>query len=342
MNPTTFSRTAVLLSCLGSFILAGLLCPLIGPTPIDWGGLLSPSVDQALDSQILFHLRLPRVAMALVTGAALAAAGVAFQSLLRNPLADPFTLGIAGGSSLGAVTLLLFFPLLAAHLGAVTLAAFLGALASIALVVGLARLFNSRGSNPRPLHPMALLLSGLTVNYFFSALLLVSYAFVDFTRSASVLRWILGGLDAVDNMQVLAAGIPVGLGLLFLMAFSPSLNLLSAGEDLARSKGLDIKRTHLLVFLLGSLLTASVTAFTGPIGFVGLMVPNLLRRSMGYDHRWLLPASVFLGGAFLAVADTIARTVFAPAELPVGALTALLGGPLFLLILLQTKHLSTR
>ena len=129
--------------------------------------------------------------------------------------------------------------------------------------------------------------------------------------------------------------------LLALAALAPSMNLLSAGEDLARSKGVDVRRTGLWVFLAGSLLTSSVTAFTGPIGFIGLMIPNLLRRVMGYDHRWLLPASALLGGAFLAIADTAARTLFAPAELPVGAITALLGGPFFLLVLFRRGRLST-
>jgi iron complex transport system permease protein len=164
---------------------------------------------------------------------------------------------------------------------------------------------------------------------------------VDFTRSLSLLRWILGGLDAVDPTQVLAAFWPAAISGIFLMLMAPSLNLLSAGDDLAQAKGVDTRRISLWVFLLGSLLTSSVTAFTGPIGFIGLMAPNLLRRLIGYDHRWLLPCSALLGGAFLALADTVARTCFAPAELPVGALTALLGGPLFLLILFKPKRWSS-
>jgi iron complex transport system permease protein len=291
---------------------------------------------------VFFGLRVPRVAMALLSGAALSAAGVAFQALLRNPLADPFTLGVAGGSSLGAVTVLLFFPAWAVHSGAVPAAAFLGALLSVGMVYALARLIRTpSGSGAAPLHPMMLLLSGITVNYFLSALLLVCYYLVDFTRSLSILRWILGGLDAIDPSDIATAFWPVLLSLLALAALAPSMNLLSAGEDLARSKGVDVRRTGLWVFLAGSLLTSSVTAFTGPIGFIGLMIPNLLRRVMGYDHRWLLPASALLGGAFLAIADTAARTLFAPAELPVGAITALLGGPFFLLVLFRRGRLST-
>jgi iron complex transport system permease protein len=276
--------------------------------------------------------------MALLTGAALASSGVAFQALLRNPLADPFTLGLAGGSSLGAVTVLLLFPAWAAQTGVVPAAAFVGSLLSIGLVYFLARIFQ----NPQPnenasIHSMSLLLSGVTVNYFFSAVLLLLYYLVDFTRSLSLLRWILGGLDAVDPSQVFAALWPATLAFLALMILAPSLNLLSAGDDLARTKGVDTKRISLFVFLIGSLLTSSVTAFTGPIGFIGLMAPNLLRRLIGYDHRWLLPSSALLGGAFLAFADTLGRTCFAPAELPVGALTALLGGPLFLFILFRPQ-----
>lgn len=343
MKEASSLRRIVLFFCAFSFIAAALGCPLIGPTSLRWDEIFSGAQDNGSASQIFFHLRIPRVAMALLTGAALSIAGVAFQALLRNPLADPFTLGLAGGSSLGAVTILLFFPAWAAKFGVIPLAAFFGALLSVALVYSLARLFR-RGTEvgSASLHPMALLLSGITVNYFFSAVLLVLYSLVDFTRSLSVLRWILGGLDAVESSQVAAAFYPVLLCGLGLMVLTPSLNLLSAGTEMAQSKGLDSKRMNLLIFLLGSLLTASVTAFTGPIGFVGLMIPNLLRRWVGYDHRWLLPSSALLGGAFLAVADTAARTLFVPAELPVGALTALLGGPLFLLILLQPKTWNRR
>jgi iron complex transport system permease protein len=338
MKPTPSTRLFVLFSCAVLFVAAALGCPLIGPTSIHLKDALQNFGGSGLDAQVLFGLRLPRVAMALLTGAALASSGVAFQALLRNPLADPFTLGLAGGSSLGAVSILLFFPAWAAHSGVVPAAAFAGSLLSVGLVYVLAGIFqNPQPSENASIHSMALLLSGVTVNYFFSAVLLVMYYLVDFTRSLSLLRWILGGLDAVEPSQVLTAFWPAALSFLTLLILAPSLNLLSAGDDLAQTKGVDTKRISLFVFLIGSLLTSSVTAFTGPIGFIGLMAPNLLRRLIGYDHRWLLPSSALLGGAFLAFADTFARTCFAPAELPVGALTALLGGPLFLLILFRPK-----
>lgn len=340
MSVTPAKRAWVLGACFAAFVAALLVCPWIGPTPLHWGNF--PHVLQGpLDSQIFFSLRLPRVGMALLCGAALSVAGVAFQALLRNPLADPFTLGLAGGSSLGAVVVLLFLPTVATLPGAVPLAAFAGAILSVGLVYALSTLFRpGPGRESFQPHPMALLLAGITVNYFFSALLLVLYYLVDFTRGLSVLRWILGGLDAVEPAQLTAVFYPTLFAGALLFLLAPSLNLLTAGDELARSKGVHSTRLSLWVFLLGSLLTACVTAFTGPIGFVGLMVPNFLRRFLGYDHRWLIPASAFLGGAFLTFADTLARTCFAPAELPVGALTALMGGPLFILLLLQNRKWS--
>jgi iron complex transport system permease protein len=278
-------------------------------------------------------LRIPRVFMALLTGAALSVAGATFQTLLRNPLADPFTLGVAGGSSFGAVSLLLLCPAFAAvHPSALPATAFLGALLSVSLTWGLARWApSSRGG----LHSSSLLLSGLTVNFFFNALILLATYAVDFTRSASMMRWILGGLEGADREILLPALLPSMAAFFVLLALAPALALFSGGEEMARSKGVSVERTARWAFLAASLLTSSVTAFTGPIGFVGLMVPNLLRRYLGNDLKWLLPSSALLGAAFLTVADGAARTLFAPAELPVGALTALIGGPFFLFLLLR-------
>ncbi len=332
MNRAPFHRKTTLWVCLVLFAAAALICPLIGPTSLNLGQALRGFSSLGTDTQVLFSLRIPRVALALLTGAALAVAGAAFQAILRNSLADPFTLGVAGGSSLGAVTFLLFIPAAAGQTFFLPVAAFLGALVSVGLVWGLARFHPSEGGG---FHPTTLLLAGITVNYFFNALILLAFYIVDFSRSASMMRWILGGLDSADTSILAAAFWPSLVAFIVLLCVAPSLGLLTAGEDVARSKGVSVGITLQTAFLAASLLTSSVTAFTGPIGFVGLMIPHVLRRFLGNDLRWLLPGSALLGGVFLACADTAARTVFAPSELPVGALTALLGGPFFLILLLR-------
>ncbi len=338
INPMTvperrgLSRPAAMGWIILVFLAAALACPFWGPTSVNWTAAFSGTGS---DAQVFLDIRVPRVAMALLTGASLSVAGVAFQALLGNPLADPFTLGVAGGSSLGAVAALLLLPSLSAQFtGTVPLAAFLGGLASVALVYGLARA--ARGPETgAPLSPAALLLAGITVNYFFNALILLAFYAVDFSRSTSLMRWILGGLDVADRSALAPAFWPSAAAFLALWLLSPALNLLSGGEEIARSKGVNLRATILWTFLAASVLTSSVTAFTGPIGFIGLMVPHAARKFLGHDHRWLLPGSALLGGAFLALADTAARTWFAPAELPVAALTALLGGPFFLFLLFR-------
>lgn len=283
-----------------------------------------------VERQILLQIRLPRVLVAFLAGAALAVSGMAFQALFRNPLATPFTLGVSSGASLGAalyVWLGLSFSL--PGLPGVAVFAFLGALAAIVTVYGLTRL--RRGSSTA-----TLLLAGVAVSFFCSSLIMFVQYLSDYANSFRILHWLMGGLDVLGYDAVLSMLPLVASGCAVLLYLTHELNLLTAGEDIAASRGVDVKRTQRLLFFATSLMIGGVVAFCGPIGFIGMMAPHICRLMIGDNHRYLMPATVLFGGLFLVVCDTLARTVIAPAEIPVGVLTALLGGPFFLWLLLTS------
>lgn len=322
--------TAVLAGAGAVLLLALALGPLVGPTTVDFGRALGDPTSP--DHDIVFGARLPRTLFAAVAGALLAASGVSFQAVLRNPLASPFTLGVSGGASLGAVLAIrLGWDRGAAGLAAVPLAALAGALSVVGVVGSLSRA-------RRTPSPVTLLLAGVIVNFICSALVLVVHYQADLTQSFVMLRWTMGGLDLFGYAPLLSTLPFAALGLGLMASTLRYLNVLSVGGDWARSRGADVRRVTTLQYLGASLLTASVVAHTGPIGFVGLVVPHVLRLLVGADHRVLLPASLLAGGGFLVACDTVARTVFAPVELPVGVITALLGGPFFLWLLLSRRR----
>jgi iron complex transport system permease protein len=293
-----------------------------------WGG-----ADDAGKTDILWKIRIPRVAMAFLAGTALAASGMAFQAMFRNPLATPFTLGISSGASLGAAVCTIFPPLAFGVLGvsSQSIFALAGAVLTILLVYGLTRA-------KRGFSTATMLLAGVAINFFFSSLILFLQYQSDPTRTFRILRWMMGGLENVIAFQEVLGVLPfVVSGCLVLFAMTHELNLLTTGEDLAASRGVEVDRTKRAIFFAASLMVGGVVAVCGPIGFVGLMVPHICRLMVGPDHRWLGPATLLFGGAFLVLCDTVARTVLAPAELPVGIITALLGGPFFLWLLLCTQ-----
>lgn len=320
---------AWILGCLAVLAIAVLaVTPFFGMEDVPVRTLWSPVDDAKLD--ILWKIRLPRVAMAFLAGAALAVAGMAFQAMFRNPLATPFTLGVSSGASLGAAIGIhtgLAFRLLG--IPAVTWLAFAGALAAIGLVYGLTR-------TQRGLSTATMLLAGVAVSFFFSSMILLLQYLSDFTRTFRMLRWVMGGLEQIVGFDEVLHVFPfVVAGSLVLLYLTHELNLITTGEELAIARGVEVPRTKLVVFVVSSLMVGAVVAMCGPIGFVGLMVPHICRLLVGADHRWLAPASLLFGGAFLTLCDTVARTVIAPAELPVGVITALLGGPFFLGLLLS-------
>lgn len=277
-------------------------------------------------SDIVLEIRLPRVVLGALVGAGLATAGVLLQALLHNPLADPYILGISGGAALGGVAALALGAGVGAAAFSVPLAAFLGALGATAL------LYAVTGSVGRaPAH--SLLLTGVVFNAFASSVIVFVTTATDLSRMAGIFLWLIGSIRWVDYWLIagVAALLFLGLGVGIFHAYA--LNLLSQGDEVASHLGVDVVRVRRRVLLATALLIGASVAVSGLIGFVGLMIPHLLRLLIGADHRVLVPASALLGAAFLMLADTLARTLLAPTELPVGALTALVGGPLFLILL---------
>ena len=285
-------------------------------------GNLSVSSEEEL---ILFSVRLPRIIFAGIVGAALSLGGVFFQAILRNPLADPYILGISGGSALGAIIGILIGAG-SFYLG-IPLLAFLGALATVFLV------FVMAGGNRGPLLDNSLLLSGVVVNAFFSAAILFFLSIVNSMELHSITFWLMGDLSHASVKEICVVGVCLLVGFILLYAQARKLNLIVQGEDTAEHLGVNVERTKQWLLIVTSLITAVAVSLAGIIGFVGIMVPHLMRLVFGSDHRLILPVSALFGASFLIVADTIARVVFAPAELPVGVITALCGAPYFIFLL---------
>jgi len=320
-------RTALLL-LLALWIATAVLTPLVGSQPVRLADVLrgDPTV-----TAIFWQIRLPRILLALLGGAALAVSGLGFQTLFRNALAEPYTLGISSGAALGAVLALRFEGGQFLGLSLVGLASFAGALGATALIVGLA--LRRQG-----IQTSTLLLAGVAVSLSCSAIILFLQYLSDSTQTFRMVRWMMGGLSVVGYTEVLWLLPWVLGGSAALFALRWELNLLLTGEELAASRGVDLARLRRLVLLATSLMIGALVAVAGPIGFVGLIVPHMLRRLVGHDHLFLVPACILGGGAFLTLCDAVGRTVMAPAELPVGILTALLGGPFFLWLLVWRRR----
>jgi iron complex transport system permease protein len=274
---------------------------------------------------ILFSVRLPRIVFAGIVGAVLSLGGVIFQAILRNPLADPYILGISGGSALGAIIGILIGAG-SFYLG-IPLLAFLGALATVFLVFVIA------GGKRGPLLDNSLLLSGVVVNAFFSAAILFFLSIVNSMELHSITFWLMGDLSNASVKGIGIAGFCLLVGFIMLYAQARKLNLIVQGEDTAQHLGVNVERTKQWLMIVTSLIISVAVSLAGIIGFVGIMVPHLMRLVFGSDHRLILPVSALSGASFLIVADTIARVVFAPAELPVGVVTALCGAPYFIFLL---------
>jgi iron complex transport system permease protein len=305
-----------------------LAAPLIGGRLVPPSAILHPQPDDPA-TMIFWEIRLPRACLAWIAGAGLAAAGMAFQAMFRNALATPFTLGVSSGASLGAaIGVRLGWGAAILGVSGVTVGAMAGALLAIVIVYGLTRL-------KRDCSTGAMLLAGVAVNFFFSSLILLVQYTADFYDTFRILRWLMGGLQMVGFDAALRTLPFVFAGTALLAALVGELNLLTVGDELAASRGVAVRRTKSLLFLATSCMVGVIVSICGPVGFVGLMCPHICRLIVGPDHRRLLPATLLFGGAFLVVCDTVARTVFAPTELPVGIFTSFLGGPFFLWLLLR-------
>ena len=331
MNIRRRMVTVVALFAMGTIAVV-LWAPTVGSTSISLAKAFDRSIpwDENVDAQIFFVARLPRVLSGALVGATLAAAGVVLQAMLRNPLATPFTLGVSAGGALGAM-LAIAFGLEVGMLGvsSIPMASFAGSLLAIGIVYWLA------SSQKRGLSTNVLLLAGVTLNSFFSALILFVQYLSDFTQSFRTVRWLMGDLD-VGNYTPILAALPFIVVAFAVFAVLPrTLNLLTLGEDVAAARGVEVIRTQRLAFLSASLATGAAVSLGGPIGFIGIVVPHLVRLMVGSDHRVVLPAAALFGAAFTVMCDLAARTIMAPLELPVGIITALIGGPFFLWLLVK-------
>ena len=296
--------------------------------------IFSPGQEETAAYQIVWRVRLPRVFLAVIVGAALSIAGASFQAILRNPLAEPYILGISSGGALGAVLSVFlgihFLTIAGSRISILPLFAFCGCLATMFLVYTLA--FSGRGYLRH-----SLILTGVIVGAFLSAFVLFFTSLVDMHRLPSVIYWLMGNLNRpLEDVSLWIIWIYVLAGSVALFMLGRSFNTLALGDETAESLGTDPAKTRKLAFIAGSLVVSAAVAACGLIGFVGLIVPHTTRLVLGSDNRLLLPVSFLLGGAFLAGADTVARTIIMNQDLPVGVITALCGAPVFL-ILMRTR-----
>ena len=322
-----FGVTGVLLLIL---LLTLVAAAAVGPVRIDLWRALDPERVAGPDALILFRARIPRVLLAAVVGGALATAGTALQALLRNPLADPHLVGISGGAALAGVCALAFAPPIFGRSVIVPTAAFLGALVSIWLVVRLALVGGK-------IESYALLLIGVIYNAFTGALLMFINTIVDFFQAHGILFWLMGSVANQDYGLIAALGLYTLTGLGMLLLRARDLDCLSLGDARAAELGVAVERARWQIFLAAALLVGAVVSVSGMIGFVGLVVPHVMRLLVGADHRLLLPVSYLAGAIFLVCADTAARTMLGATEIPVGVVTALAGAPVFAYLLRRDR-----
>jgi iron complex transport system permease protein len=318
------------LSVLGAVLLGALILGLTaGPSGLGVGEILSVLADRDATgpaADIVLRVRLPRVLLGALVGACLAVSGVLFQAMLRNPLADPYVLGVSGGAALGGILVLSLGSAIGLGYEAVPPAAFAGCLITTVILYAIA------GANAR-VSTTSLLLTGVVFNAFASAAIVFLASMAGLTESASIFLWLIGSLSSIRTEVAgwVAAFLVLGLAATFPLA--RSLNLSALGGESAEQLGVDIDRQRRVVLIASSLMVGAAVSVAGMIGFVGLIIPHLLRLIFGPDHRLLIPASALGGAAFLVICDAIARTILDGRELPVGAITALAGGPLFLWLL---------
>lgn len=292
-----------------------------GAVHVPFGDMLQSNIIQ---------LRLARIVLCVIAGAGLSVAGVIFQSLLRNPLAEPYVLGISSGAGLAAA-LAIILGLNTAGAWTLPGMAFVGAFGTIVLVYALAE----TGVGAVPVH--TLLLSGMIVNAVLGSLLMYLVSVAPSEELHNVIWWLLGNLQVFDWQLLRVVGVVVAAGLVVCLLLSRDLNLMTLGDEAAAHLGLHVERTKKIFLLVASLMTGATVAACGLIGFVGLIVPHSVRLAIGPDHRRLVPASALAGAVFLVMADSFARTVNAPQEIPIGVITAFLGGPFFLFLLRRRK-----
>jgi len=292
-----------------------------------FSALFSTAESDSVLYSIVWRIRFPRVLLATVVGATLSLGGLVFQALLRNPLAEPFILGISGGSAIGAIVGILLglsrFP-------GICITAFLGSLGTLALI-----LVMSTGKSI--LRKDALLLSGVMVNAFCSAIIMFLVSITQDARLHNIIFWLMGDLSAADLPQVVVLGAILIPCFILVFLFSHTMNLLMMGKDMALTMGVNIKAVTITLLIVTSFMVSATVSFSGLVGFVGLVIPHLLRLILGPDHRFMVPACLFGGAAYLVLCDLLARTLPQQGEMPAGVITALIGAPLFIFLLKKSR-----
>ena len=327
----TWKKKLILIVLFGSLIvlITGIFCLNFGVvtiTPRDILHLLINGTQDKTTNLIIWQLRAPRIVLGALTGAALSTVGGAFQGILRNPLADPYILGVSAGAALGACIGIAFQYITGYTFASyLPLFAFLGAMLSLYLVYKSSKISYSANST-------GLLLAGVAITFLFSALITVLLA-LSRRELHSMVFWLMGDLSAANWKKVSIILLPVFFGNAMLFFSALDLNALSLGEEEALHLGINTGRLRIRIFLIGSVIIATVVSFTGLIGFVGLIIPHIARLLVGPDHRIMLPIAAFLGAVFLILCDILARILLAPTEIPIGAITAIVGVPLFIYLL---------
>jgi iron complex transport system permease protein len=321
----TRARMATTLVGLGALlIIVAIVAVAFGSVHID---LIRAVTDRSSpDRAILCGARIPRVLMGAIVGAVLAAVGAALQALVRNPLAEGGILGISGGGAFGAIVALVVFSRLGGSDIAIPVCAFAASLLSTLAVYRLAQVDGR-------LEPFTLLLVGVIFNAFWGAAIMLVNSVVNFFFTHSIIFWLMGSFEAPTYREVAMVAILGALGSVVLISRARDMNLLSLGDDEAAELGVEVDAVRRTIFIATSVMIGAAVSVSGIISFVGLIVPHIIRTAIGADHRMLIPASMLGGAAFTVAADLIARTVIAPSELPVGAITALCGGPFFIYVL---------
>jgi iron complex transport system permease protein len=327
---TPKNLTIKIIICLAVLAVTMGLCSLVGTQTISLKKVLAGPAQQPgknTDYEIFVGVRVPRVLLAALVGAALASSGVVLQAILRNPLADPYILGISSGAGLGVITAILSGATWKFWGGSPIAAfAFVGALGTVWLVWFIGR-FTAKSQ------VTSLLLAGVVVNAFFSALIMFLTSIAKSDQIYSTIFWLMGNIAEKDSPVLWLSAACILTGIFVLFRICHRLNLLTLGHQEAKALGVDTEKTKVVAFAFTAFITAIAVSLSGLIGFVGLIIPHGVRLVLGPDHRRLLPVSAIIGGAFLVAADTLARIIIAPAQLPVGVITAIAGGPFFLVLL---------
>lgn len=331
-NFLTIRKTLIISGLLFSLLLvASLFSISVGAVAIPFRDVIKFLTGETIDASsetILLSIRLPRVLLAIVVGGGLSVAGVVFQALLRNPLAEPFILGVSSGGTFGAVLVISFG--VGASLVSIPAASFIGALIVMVVVYSIAEKYGQVEST-------TLLLTGIMVGAFFNAMILFTIA-IRHQEARGAILWLMGNLSNADLQTILIVGPVILVAIFIVFLFSRQYNLIATGEETASHLGIEVEKLKKISYLLASLITGLAVSVSGVIGFVGLIIPHICRMIFGADHRILIPSSFLVGATFLILVDTVARTAISPSEIPVGAVTALVGAPIFIWLLRRRSY----